>query len=203
MSSAPNPTPPVDGQSCDVIIRQEEGCAPVEYRLVRTLGHGAFGVVWLARKDDMVVALKILKGTANSEEAEREMKALLALEGLHHPFLLQTHGHWIDGDRLIIEMEFADGGSLKDRLKRFKAAGFTGMPVSELLRYFDEAAEALDYLHERKSFHRDIKPGNILVVNGCAKLADFGLLRQVVGDKSHTHTTGGTHAYMSPESIVE
>ena len=174
------------------------------YRLIECIGEGSFGEVWKAKKGDSEVALKILKGSMNSDDAKREAKSLEALKDLSHPFLLRTNTSWSDGDRLIIEMEIADGGSLKDRLKVCQNAGWKGIPVGELLKYFAEIAEALDYLHGQRPhcyLHRDIKPANILLVSGCAKLADFGLLRRVTSDRMGTQTQGGTTVFMAPESI--
>src|SRR5262249_29712363 len=98
-----------------------------------------------------------------------------------------------------IVMELADG-SLRDRLKECQAAGQTGIPVPDLLTYFREAAEALDYLHRKKVLHRDIKPENILLLSGHAKLCDFGLARiHEQTQRSMSGTSAGTPMYMAPE----
>ena len=116
---------------------------------------------------------------------------------LRHPFLLQTQAYSQEDDRLFIVMELADK-SLRDRLKECRAAGLQGIPVTELLTYFKESAEALDFLHEKHILHRDIKPENILLLQGHAKVADFGLAK---GQQSHmaTATGSGTPLYMAPE----
>ena len=74
-----------------------------------------------------------------------------------------------------------------------------GIPPEELLRYFSEAAEALDFLHQQKLSHRDIKPQNLLHLKGHAKVADFGIARQQQSALDHTLNIGGTPAYMAPE----
>src|SRR5436309_3241545 len=99
MSTARNHNPVATDQPPRIIVRQEEGFAPVEYHLVKRIGEGNFGDVWLADRDGDRVAVKILKGSANSEDTRREIKSLEALEGVEHPFLLATHGYWVDGDR--------------------------------------------------------------------------------------------------------
>jgi serine/threonine protein kinase len=183
----------------------KEGCSIADYRKIVRLGEGTFGEVWKAERGGFPVALKILNKSLNSEDAQRELKSLEMLKKLHHKYLIHTENFWSDGDRLFIEMELADGGTLKDRMKAFQAAGKLGIPEDELLKYFLEAAKALDYMHGHRPvfLHRDIKPHNILLVQGCAKLADFGLLRQVTGDNTSTKTSGGTPVYMAPESITE
>jgi eukaryotic-like serine/threonine-protein kinase len=75
-------------------------------------------------------------------------------------------------------MELADG-SLRDLLKKRMPVGNVGFPPEDLLRYFREAAEAVDYLHANQMFHGDLKPENILLVDGHARVADFGLAQLV------------------------
>ncbi len=183
----------------------KEGFTLDDYRLIVRIGEGSFGEVWKAERGGYPVALKILNASINTEEAQRELKSLETLKQLNHKFLVHTENFWSDGDRLYIEMELADGGTLKERLKAYQSLGKDGIPGDELLKYFTESAQALDYLHSNRPvfLHRDIKPANILLVQNCAKLADFGLLRQVTGDNTSTKTQGGTPVYMAPESVKE
>src|SRR5262249_38306308 len=91
------------------------------------------------------------------------------------------------------------GGSLRDRLKECIKAGQGGIPVEELLVYVREAAEALDYLHAKQVLHRDIKPDNILLLEGHAKVADLGLARLLQSQRTFQATQCGSPAYMAPE----
>jgi serine/threonine protein kinase len=97
-------------------------------------------------------------------------------------------------------MELADG-SVRDRLKECRYANLPGIPLPELLTYFHEAADALDYLHRNKVQHRDVKPDNILLIAGHAKLCDFGLARIHQPTQRSMSGTGGsgTPSYMAPE----
>jgi serine/threonine protein kinase len=170
-----------------------------QYELVRELGRGMFGEVWLARKKPSGIekAVKILLQPADRDAAQRELKSLELIKNLRHPYLLATEDFWISNNRLHVVMELADG-TLRGRLKHYQNQGQQGIPLDELFRYIAEAAEGLDFLHGQKITHRDVKPDNILILRGHAKVADFGLARaqeQLVESMS----LAGTPAYMAPE----
>lgn len=170
------------------------------YRLVRRLGAGQNGEVFQAEAPGGVsVAVKRLFQPLDDAGARRELEALELIRNLSHPFLLQTHAFWVQDGRLHIAMELAEE-SLKDRFVRSRKSGLPGVPAEELLDVFKDAAEALDYLHSRPApvRHRDIKPENLLVLRGHAKVADFGLAREHIGDGA-TATFCGTPVYMPPE----
>jgi serine/threonine protein kinase len=170
------------------------------YRLVRRLGRGAFGEVWQAEAPGGVPdAVKIISRSLTEKEAQAEGNALELTKKLRHGYLLQTQAFWAVDDRLFIVMELADG-SLRDRFRECQAQGLPGIPVGELLPCIEQAAAALDYLHENRLLHRDIKPENILRLGKLAKVADFGLavlLPETV--RSVTVNSAGTIPYMGPE----
>jgi serine/threonine protein kinase len=167
-----------------------------DYKFLRRLGTGAFGEVWHAEAPGGIdVAVKIITQSLDHEEAQRELQALERIKMLRHPYLLQTQAFWPKDDRLYIAMDLAEF-TLRERLKQCRALNLPGIPQKELHRYISEAAEALDYLHEQQVIHRDIKPENILVLQGHAKVADFGLVCRM---QSQHATSSGTPAYMAPE----
>jgi serine/threonine protein kinase len=188
----PAPDPPAgDGT---LMLSGGEG-----YKLLQRIGKGEFGEVFRAlAPGGVTVALKRIFRPMNDETCQRELRALKKVSEIRHPFLLQTHNFQAFGDHLVIVMELADG-SLLDRLNECRAAGLPGIPLDELLRYFMEAAEALDFLCREKLSHRDIKPANLLQVKGHAKVADFGIARPQEASVDHTLNFAGTPAYMPPE----
>jgi serine/threonine protein kinase len=173
------------------------------YRLVERLGSGSFGQVWRAEAPGgRDVAVKIIIRPLQGPDAQRELEALAAIQGLQHPSLLPIHQFYALEDRLLIVMGLAEG-SLRDRLKECHKAGMPGIPPAELAGYLGHAAEALDYLHGRGVLHRDIKPDNILLLKGFALLADFGLARAWEGTGLQQGTLAGTMPYMAPEVFEE
>src|SRR5207249_1283840 len=116
---------------------------------------------------------------------------------LRHPFLLETQAFWQEEGRLYIVMQLADD-TLGEWCARCQAKGQPGVPVAELAPFFGQAAEALDFLHANKVLHRDVKPANLLRLQGYAKVADFGLARAQPADQAAS-TMCGTPLYMAPE----
>jgi hypothetical protein len=168
------------------------------FKLFKRIGRGAFGEVFLAEAPGGVnVAVKRIFRPLDDESSQRELQSLQLIRELRHPFLLQTQAFWSLEDRLVIVMELADD-SLADWNREVRQVSEEGIPVAELLAYFREAAEALDYLHRMNVLHRDVKPANLLRLKGHAKVADFGLARMMEA-KLASATFCGTPLYMAPE----
>jgi serine/threonine protein kinase len=200
----PSPTlpPSTPGQETAPAIESRSGehILPSEgYTLGEEIGQGEFGRVYRARAPGGgEVAVKMIHRPLSDLSSQRELKALELIRSLRHTYLLQTHCYWSLKDRLVIVMELADD-SLHDWLRQCQKAGLPGVPTAELVTFFKEAAEALDFLHANNVMHRDIKPANLLRLKGHAKVADFGLARLQHGRQEAATVFGGTLLYMPPE----
>jgi serine/threonine protein kinase len=192
-SKASTPASPVPTLPANVL--NLEG----HYKLIKLIGSGSYGEVWRAEAPGKVdVAIKIIRRTLAHEDAQRELQALELIKQLRHPFLLKVHAFWCLEDRLTIVMDLADC-SLRDKLKEYKRAGKDSIPPDELVLFFRQAAEALDFLHEKNIHHRDIKPDNLLLLQGYAQVADLGLARMQESQSMANATVTGSPAYMAPE----
>ncbi|HEY1378487.1 MAG TPA: serine/threonine-protein kinase, partial [Gemmataceae bacterium] len=170
------------------------------------LGRGACGEVWEAHgPDGTTVALKFMR-CRNSSIATKEVRSFQALSGLYHPNLLRVYQVFLQADYLVIAMELAEY-SLMDLLDLYVAEHGTAVKPELVCQYLSQSAIALDFLntyqhnHEgrRVAFqHCDIKPSNILVCGGRAKLADFGLSAALT-TTLETHGRAGTLDFAAPE----
>jgi serine/threonine-protein kinase len=196
-----------------VAVADHERCTPLEpgahlngWRVERELGRGGMATVYLARdlKHDRHVALKTLRPElAATLGAERFLREIGITARLAHPHILPLIDSGTENGVLYLVTPYVAGESLRAWLRR------DGMlPLADALRIAGEVAEALDYAHRSGIIHRDIKPENILVADGHAIVADFGVARAVLasGSSSDDRLTDavvvGSPPYMSPEARV-
>lgn len=174
------------------------------YRIVREIGSGGMGTVFLATRDDgqfsMQVALKIVRQSiADREIIERFKRERQILANLNHPNIAVLHdGGVSEKGEPYLAMEFVDGENLTEY------AGKQHLSVKDKLRLFLKICSAVSYAHRNLVVHRDIKPSNILVTaDGEPKLLDFGLAKAFEFDSTKTQTAlrAFTPAYASPEQI--
>jgi len=174
------------------------------YRIERELGAGGMATVYLAQdlKHDRQVAIKVLHPElAAAVGPERFLREITTTANLRHPHILPLYDSGRSDDFLFYVMPYVEGETLRDRLTRERQ-----LPLEDALRIAHEVSDALSYAHSRGVIHRDIKPENILLENGHAVVADFGIARAVsaAGGESLTQTgmAIGTPAYMSPEQAA-
>ena len=174
------------------------------YRLEQELGAGGMATVYLAQdlKHDRKVAVKVLRPElAAVIGAERFLSEIKTTANLQHPHILPLFDSGAADSFLYYVMPFIEGESLRDRLNREKQ-----LPLSDAVRIASEVASALDYAHRHGVIHRDIKPENILLHDGRAQVADFGiaLAASKAGGSRMTETgmSLGTPTYMSPEQAM-
>ncbi len=174
------------------------------YDIVRPLGSGGMGEVYLARDRTLGrdVALKVLRSqyASDREAAERFKREATSAAGLSHPNIVQVYdrGETPDGT-CYIAMEYVSGGTLKERLDERGP-----MEPQRALAVAGQVAEALWAAHERGVIHRDIKPQNILITDmGHLKVTDFGIARAAsAATISATNAVFGTAGYLSPEQAL-
>ncbi len=173
------------------------------YRIERELGAGGMATVYLAHdiKHDRKVAIKVLRPElAAVIGAERFLKEIKTTANLQHPHILGLIDSGDASGQLWYAMPFVEGESLRDRLQREKQ-----LPIADAVRITTEVAGALDYAHRHGVIHRDIKPENILLHDGSALVADFGIALAASTAGTRMTETGmslGTPHYMSPEQAM-
>ena len=174
------------------------------YRLERELGSGGMATVYLAHdlRHGRQVAVKVLHPELSAVlGGDRFLSEIKTTAALQHPHILPLFDSGDAGGNLFYVMPLVEGETLRSRLNREKQ-----LPILDAVRLTREVAGALDYAHRHGVIHRDIKPENILLHDGRAVVADFGiaLAVQSAGGQRMTQTglSLGTPQYMSPEQAM-
>ena len=176
------------------------------YAIEREVGRGAMGLVYLAQdlRHRRPVAIKVVQAGVGgaSREPQRFLREIEIAARLTHPGIVPLHDSGESDGLLYYVMPFLDYDTLRTRLEREGP-----LPVTDALRITREIAAALDFAHRKGVVHRDIKPENILLHEGGALMADFGVARALwaAGGAETITERGlaiGTPAYMSPEQAV-
>ena len=188
----------------DTLDRVRTGLAD-RYAVDREIGRGGMATVYLALdlKHNRKVAVKVLlPELSRSVTAERFLREIEMAAGLAHPNIVPVYDSGEAGDLLFYVMPFIDGETLHHRLLQDKR-----LSVEEAVRIGIDIAGALSYAHKQNIIHRDIKPGNILFLDGHAVVTDFGIGKAMCDscdDDDITLIGGlvGTPNYMSPEQAA-
>jgi serine/threonine protein kinase len=170
------------------------------YEVLSALAPGGMGIVYQARQTelDRIVALKMIRTgvEAGPEERARFRVEAQAVASLSHPNIIQIYDCGESSGMPYLAMEFAEGGSLAQRLQN------TMLEPAEAAALVAILARAVQFVHDRDILHRDLKPGNVLLTgHGVPKLADFGLAKRLDQDQGLTRPQAvlGTASYMAPE----
>ncbi len=175
-----------------------EGSQIGPYTLIRKLGRGGFGEVWLAEKRSQFVTKKVAVKLPHEEQVNFDaihQEATLWEQASGHPNVLPIIDADVYDGQVVIVSEYADGGSLADKLKREEK-----LPLKLAVEMTIGILSGLEFLHSRKIIHRDIKPQNILLQGNTPRLADFGISR-AMNTTVVSSAVIGTDAYMSPEAF--
>ncbi|MEK7235157.1 MAG: serine/threonine-protein kinase [Nitrospirota bacterium] len=176
------------------------------YKVLRELGRGAMGLVYLG-KDPTIqrfVAIKTMRlDHLDDDDTLQDIKARFFREAestgrLSHPNIVTIYDAGEEGDLGYIAMELIEGTPLKQWARKPNL-----MPLNEVLLTVATVADAMDYAHQQGVVHRDIKPANIMLTKErIVKVMDFGIAKMASSSKTQTNTVLGTPTYMSPEQIT-
>ena len=176
------------------------------YRVLKELGRGAMGLVYLG-KDPTIqrfVAIKTMRlDHIDQDDKLQEIKARFFREAestgrLSHPNIVTIYDAGEEDDLGYIAMELIEGTPLSQSARKPNL-----MPVNEVLLTIATVADALDYAHQQGVVHRDIKPANIMLTKDrVVKVMDFGIAKMASSSKTQTNIVMGTPTYMSPEQIA-
>jgi tRNA A-37 threonylcarbamoyl transferase component Bud32 len=195
-------------QATQLLAGKFRGFVLGPYRLLKPLGQGGMGVVYLAEHAELrrKVALKILQGDKAMDKLalERFLREARAAAALDHPNIVRIHDVGQQGQVRYLVMEYVEGETLEGLLQKGGAMG-----LSRAVDYISQAAAGLQHAHEKGFVHRDIKPANLMLAkDGTVKILDMGLARSVVNPRDKLTevldegAAMGTVDYISPEQAV-
>ncbi|MGE0552807.1 MAG: tetratricopeptide repeat protein [Gemmatimonadales bacterium] len=191
-----DPGPSTAGPTLDQTVGSTIG----PYRILRELGHGGMGVVFLCEREAegfrKLVAIKCLASRrAGEHQVRRFLRERRILAGLTHPHIAQMHdGGITDAGEPYLVMEYVEG----ERLDRW--CDERRLELAQRLRLFVTVCDAVQYAHQQLVMHRDLKPGNILVTaEGHVKLLDFGIAKLVEDPESETDPETNTSRALTPD----
>ncbi|XP_046955516.1 serine/threonine-protein kinase Nek11 [Lynx rufus] len=176
------------------------------YVVQQKLGSGSFGTVYLVsdKKAKQGEELKVLKeisvGELNPNETVQANLEAQLLSKLDHPAIVKFHASFVEQDNFCIITEYCEGRDLDCKIQEYKEAGKT-FPESQIIEWFIQLLLGVDYMHERRILHRDLKSKNIFLKNNLLKIGDFGVSRLLMGSCDLATTLTGTPHYMSPEAL--
>ncbi len=170
------------------------------YQLVRLLGQGGFAEVYLGEhvRLGMLSAIKILHSRLAGEAITSFQREARTIAELAHPHIIRVLDFDVQHGTPFLVLEYASHGSLRQKCSYGKQ-----VPLAQVVDYVQQVASALQYAHDRRLIHRDVKPENMLLnAQEQVVLSDFGIATLAHSTSSmHTQDTTGTLAYMAPEQI--
>ncbi|XP_039921682.1 serine/threonine-protein kinase Nek11 isoform X2 [Hirundo rustica] len=176
------------------------------YTIQRKLGNGSFGSVYLVndRKARQGEELKVLKEISvgnlkPNETVEANLEAQL-LSKLDHPAIVKFYASFVERDSFCIITEYCEGGDLDFKIQEYKDSGKT-FAQSQVIDWFIQLLLGVNYMHERRILHRDLKAKNIFLKDNLLKIGDFGVSCLLMGSCDLATTFIGTPYYMSPEVL--
>ncbi|XP_032298272.1 serine/threonine-protein kinase Nek11 isoform X2 [Coturnix japonica] len=192
------------------VSRSNSACSDAaiarRYTIQRKLGNGSFGSVYLVsdkkakQGDELKVLKKISIGDLRpNETVEANLEAQL-LSKLDHPAIVKFYASFVERDSFCIITEYCEGGDLDYKIQEYKESGkvFT---QRQIIEWFIQLLLGVNYMHERRILHRDLKTKNIFLKNNLLKIGDFGVSCLLMGSCDLATTFTGTPYYMSPEAL--
>ncbi|KAF0719309.1 Aste57867_1122 [Aphanomyces stellatus] len=175
-----------------------------DFEVLKVLGKGSFGKVYLVRRKDMAVpaifAMKVLKKREliQRHQVDHTMTERDVMSALDHPFIVTLRVAFQTRERLFMVSDFCVGGEIFFHLKKFRAFSET------MVRFYAaELVAALGHLHSKHIVYRDLKPENVLLdADGHVRITDFGLAKRHVHALTGARTFCGTPEYLAPEMLV-
>ncbi|KGL77786.1 Serine/threonine-protein kinase Nek11, partial [Tinamus guttatus] len=192
------------------VARSNSSCSDAlfarRYTIQRKLGNGSFGSVYLVsdKKAKPEGEFKVLKeisvGNLKPNETVGANLEAQLLSKLDHPAIVKFYASFVERDSFCIITEYCEGGDLDFKIQEYKESGkiFT---QKQIMEWFIQLLLGVNYMHERRILHRDLKAKNIFLKNNFLKIGDFGVSCLLMGSCDLATTFTGTPYYMSPEAL--